>query len=178
MCSSKHNRILVLFSHSQVSHRDAIHSCLLRKDLILLWFYHQKSIVPTRTTMTRKRLSRLKVATVAPAPAFGEVTGLGIAPRVPVRVAEVEMKPCSTLVIQSSAGGVCPWSKSKAHLYGKGKLPLFVKTTHNNKYPHLGSYRFLISKAKYQYVAFLSWRRMWNIFLKVLKFAGVMLFSV
>lgn len=53
--------------------------------------------------------------------AFGEVKGSGITLRVPVRVAEVEMKRCTTLVMRPSAGGVCLWTTAKAHFYGEGK---------------------------------------------------------
>jgi len=77
--------------------------------------------------MMRKRLSKLRVAAIAPA--YGEVMGLRITLRVPVRVAEVEIKPCSTPVMQPSAGGVCLWSKAKHILFGKGKCQLFVKLT-------------------------------------------------
>lgn len=74
---------------------------------------------------------KLRVAATTPADvmAFGEVKGSGIILRVPVRVAEVEMKPRRTLVMQPSAGGVCLWTAAKAHHYGEGKCQLFVKTT-------------------------------------------------
>lgn len=80
--------------------------------------------------MMRKRL-KLRVVPTAPAEVmvFGAVKGSGIILRVPVRVAEVEMKPRRTLVLRPSAGGVCLWSTAKAHLYGEGKCQLFVKTT-------------------------------------------------
>ncbi len=78
-----------------------------------------------------RRGLKLIVAATAPADAmaFGEVKGSWITLRVPVRVAEVEMKPRRTLVLQPSAGGVCLWTAAKAHLYGEGKCQLFVKTT-------------------------------------------------
>ena len=76
-------------------------------------------------TMTKKSLRRLSVAATVTASAavmaFGEVKGSGITLRVPVRVAEVEMKPCRTLVMWPSAGGVFLWTAAKAHFYGEGK---------------------------------------------------------
>lgn len=82
----------------------------------------------TVITMMRRRL-KLRVAATADVMAFGEVKGPGIILRVPVRVAEVEMKPHRTLVMQPSAGGVCLRTAAKAHLCGEGKCQLFVKTT-------------------------------------------------
>lgn len=65
-------------------------------------------------------MRRLRVAATVTASAdvmaFGELKGSGITLRVPVRVAEVEMKPRRTLVMQPSAGGVCLWTAAKAHL--------------------------------------------------------------
>lgn len=72
--------------------------------------------------MIRKRLRGLREAAAAPANAMasGEVKGSGITLRVAVRVAEVEMKPCRTLVMRASAD-VCLRASAKAHLYKEGK---------------------------------------------------------
>lgn len=73
-----------------------------------------------------RKILNLRMAATAPADvmAFGKVKCSGITLKVHVRVAEVEMKPYRTLVMQLSAGDICLWTRAKAHLYGGGKCHL------------------------------------------------------
>lgn len=114
---------LILQCDLQVSQRQPISFSLFLKDLLALRFYLQQSAVPAVLTVIRKRLRRLtEVAAAAPANAMAsrEVKGSGITLRVVVRVAEVAMKPCRTLVMWASADG-CLRTAAKACLYGQGK---------------------------------------------------------
>lgn len=107
----------------QVSQRQPISFSLFLKDLLALRCYLQQSAVPAVLTVIRKRLRRLtEVAAAAPANAMAsrEVKGSEITLRVVVRVAEVAMKPCRTLVMWASADG-CLRTAAKACLYGQGK---------------------------------------------------------
>lgn len=111
---------LILQCDLQVSQRQPISFSLFLKDLLALRCYLQQSAV---LTVIRKRLRRLtEVAAAAPANAMAsrEVKGSGITLRVVVRVAEVAMKPCRTLVMWASADG-CLRTAAKACLYGQGK---------------------------------------------------------
>lgn len=75
-------------------------------------------------------MRRLRVgATATTDMAFGVVKGSGTTLRVPVRVADMKMKSCRTLIIQPSAGDVCLWTAVKAHHCGAGKYQLFVQKT-------------------------------------------------
>lgn len=114
---------LILQCDLQVSQRQPISFSLFLKDLLSLRCYLQQSAVPAVLTVIRKRLRRLtEVAAAAPANAMAsrEVKGSGITLRVAVRVAEVAMKPCRTLVMWASADG-CLRTAAKACLYGQGK---------------------------------------------------------
>lgn len=114
---------LILQCDLQVSQRQPISFSLFLKDLLALRCYLQQSAVPAVLTVIRKRLRRLtEVAAAAPANAMAsrEVKGSGITLRVVVRVAEVAMKPCRTLVMWASADG-CLRTAAKACLYGQGK---------------------------------------------------------
>lgn len=114
---------LTLQCDLQVSQRQPISFSLLLKDLLALRCYLQQSAVPAVLTVIRKRLRKLReVAAAAPANAMAsrEVKGSGIALRVAVRVAEVAMKPCRTLVMWASADG-CLRTAAKARLYVQGK---------------------------------------------------------
>lgn len=110
---------LILQCDLQVSQRQPISFSLFLKDLLALRCYLQQSAVPAVLTVIRKRLRRLtEVAAAAPANAMAsrEVKGSGIT----LRVAEVAMKPCRTLVMWASADG-CLRTAAKACLYGQGK---------------------------------------------------------
>lgn len=112
---------LILQCDLQVSQRQPISFSLFLKDLLALRCYLQQSAVPAVLTVIRKRLRRLtEVAAPANAMASREVKGSGITLRVVVRVAEVAMKPCRTLVMWASADG-CLRTAAKACLYGQGK---------------------------------------------------------
>lgn len=114
---------LILQCDLQVSQRQPISFSLFLKDLLALRCYLQQSAVPAVLTVIRKRLRRLtEVAAAAPANAMAsrEVKGSGITLRVAVRVADVAMKPCRTLVMWASADG-CLRTAAKACLYGQGK---------------------------------------------------------
>lgn len=114
---------LILQCDLQVSQRQPISFSLFLKDLLALRCYLQQSAVSAVLTVIRKRLRWLtEVAAAAPANAMAsrEVKGSGITLRVAVRVAEVAMKPCRTLVMWASADG-CLRTAAKACLYGQGK---------------------------------------------------------